>query len=371
MKVGFDYYPATTHAPGRGRYARELVRALVSLPPKDLQLRLLDLGRGERSIPTDTLGLPDKAEWLEHNVKRVPRRLVNWGDRFLGFGADGWVGGCNVFHHTSPAPLLVEHAIEILPVPELPPAESEASEVFGKSLDRIEHIVVFSNHLQQEIVRRYGWSTERVHVTQVGCDHWVRDLDVPPLPDDPPYLLVLGALREQRFPHRIRRSFERLRSQIDGLRLIFCGRPGDAAEQFLRDRRFSGARNDIEWIDRPNERHLPELVARASALVHLNTDEGTAVTVLEALRAGVPVVCSHLPALVEVLGNVAHYVGDEGKREDNTLDQGILAALKSSKDPRAREQRIALAAPFDWRRCATRTLELWKHVLETTPPRRR
>lgn len=369
MKIGYDYFPATTHAPGLGRYSRELVRAIASLKPADLELQLLDLGRGKRVFKGSTLGLPPAAAWIRHRERHLPRRLVSWVDRFLGFGADGWVGGCDVFHHTAPQPLLVEHAIEILPLPELPPEDSTAHEKLATRLKRIEHVVVFSEHYRSEVVRRFEWPEDRIHVTPVGCDHWVRELDSLPELAPQPTILVLGAMREDRFPHLIRRAFEVVLAKRPDCRLIFCGRPGDAAEQFLRDRRFSGARNSIEWIDEPDEDELPTLVAEASTLVHLSREEGTAVTVLEALRAGVPVVCSPLPAYQEVLGETALYASSEKKRHVE-LASLIETSLDSASDKDARAKRIALATPYDWANCARQTIEVWKKVLETTEPRR-
>ena len=71
-RVGLDLWPATTHAPGAGRYARELVRALARLtaPPR---LSLLDVGPGAR-IQASGLGLDRlPAGWtrLEAEVQRV------------------------------------------------------------------------------------------------------------------------------------------------------------------------------------------------------------------------------------------------------------------------------------------------------------
>lgn len=369
MKVGFDYFPATTHAPGLGRYARELVRAMAQLEPDDLKLELLDLGRGKRTIEDSALGLPSNEKWVRRRRKHVPRRLVNLVDRMLGFGADGWVGGCDVFHHSAPEPLLVEHAIEVLPIPELPLEDSPGHDRLAARLKRIEHIVVFSEHYRSEVIRRFEWPVDRIHVTPVGCDHWVRDQGASVELAEQPTILVLGALREDRYPHLIRRAFELVLAKQPECRLIFCGRPGDAAEQFLRDRRFSGARNSIEWIDQPKEAELPELVASASALVHLSREEGTPVTVLEGFRAGVPVVCSQLPAFEEVLGDKALYATHE-KKSHVKLAVAIEAALASANDPAARAERVALATPFSWEACARETLAVWLKIVETTPPRR-
>ena len=369
MKVGYDYFPAVTHAPGLGRYSRELVRALVALEPEDTDLQLLDLGRGERSIDGEALGLRADAKWVHRRRKHFPRRFVNWMDRFLGFGADGWVGGCDLFHHTAPEPLLVEHAIEILPLPDLPEEDSEAHVELKQRLERIEHVIVFSEHYRGEVMRRFEWPGDRIHVTPVGCDHWVREFDELPHPTQPPTIVVLGAMRESRFPHMIRKAFELLLVDRPDSKLVFCGRPGDAAEQFMRDRRFSGARNSIEWIDQPKEADLPGLVGRASTMVHLSRDEGTPVTVLEGLRAGVPVVCSPLPALQEVLGETALYF--EGKKRDaHKLTEALSQSIESAFDPKARAERIALATPFSWENCARQTLAVWRKIAEFGPGRR-
>ena len=365
MKVGFDYFPAVTHAPGRGRYARELVRAIAQIEPQELELRLLDLGRGKRTIEGSALGIPKDAEWIRRKRKNLPKRIVGWVDRFFGFGADGWVGGCDIFHHTAPEPLLVEHALEIFPLPELPLEDSEAHAQLALRLKRIEHVIVFSEHFRSEVIRRFGWPADRIHVTPVGCDHWVRDLDE--LPEPEPYVVVLGALNESRFPHLVRKGFEQALASRRELRLVFCGRPGDAAEQFMRDRRFSGARNAIDWIDIPDESELPELVAKASTLVHLSREEGTPVTVLEGLRAGVPVVCSPLPAFREALADSAIYFDGE---DPQTLSKALLSSIDSAQDREARAKRIALATPYSWDNCAQKTLAVWKRVLETTEPRR-
>ena len=47
-RVGIDYLQAVSHAPGVGRYAREMVRALVR-QANCPDLRLFEWGRGGRS----------------------------------------------------------------------------------------------------------------------------------------------------------------------------------------------------------------------------------------------------------------------------------------------------------------------------------
>ena len=69
-RIGLDYWPATTHAPGIGRYARELVRALVlpalqGTPPRE------EPPKGSRSV---VFGGSN-----EGTAVRVKRRLLPTG----------------------------------------------------------------------------------------------------------------------------------------------------------------------------------------------------------------------------------------------------------------------------------------------------
>ena len=54
MRVGIDYWTAPTHAPGVGRYVRELVRALARRPDAP-ELALLELGPGARGVPVEAV----------------------------------------------------------------------------------------------------------------------------------------------------------------------------------------------------------------------------------------------------------------------------------------------------------------------------
>ena len=74
-RIGLDYWPATTHAPGIGRYARELVRALVQRAEAPY-LCLFDAGPGPRTVPEDALGLPSgsqRVRRVDMNIHEVER----------------------------------------------------------------------------------------------------------------------------------------------------------------------------------------------------------------------------------------------------------------------------------------------------------
>jgi len=77
VRVGIDYLPAVTHAPGAGRYARELVRALLRLEDRP-EIALYEVGRAERTVEERALGLPADGRGLARLVSTRSRRLSEW-----------------------------------------------------------------------------------------------------------------------------------------------------------------------------------------------------------------------------------------------------------------------------------------------------
>ena len=101
--IGLDYTAGPGHAPGVGRYVRELVRALVRLegPP----LKLIEVGRAPVPMEGAPLGLEGLG--VVRNVQRsrwrIPRRALFAQERFgdpLGVLA---ARGCRLVHRVDPA----------------------------------------------------------------------------------------------------------------------------------------------------------------------------------------------------------------------------------------------------------------------------
>lgn len=89
---------------------------------------------------------------------------------------------------------------------------------------------------------------------------------------------------------------------------------------------------------------LPALVAEAAVLGFPSTKEGFGLAALEALAAGVPVVCRDLPVLREVFGSAVRYGGDVP-----TLTAALDAALRGAYDPAPGRD---LAASYTWEAAA-------------------
>ena len=365
--VALDYTAAAGHAPGVGRYVRELVRALVREPgPALARLRLVEVGRAPRPMAGAPLGLegPEVVRPVEHRRLRLPRRLLALGAR-LGVGPHRNLdGGCDLFHHAAPGPLagwLPSGArVRTAAVAELPALGGDAAEAFGEEARAAAGLLVFSEAAAIALSRDHGVDASRIHRVPVGTDHWERDLPEGLPRREPRDVLVLGSIRRSREPLAALRAFEALGEGAGSARLLFVGRPGDAAGELRAALRASPAAGRVLWIEAPEEARMPGAVAGSSVLLHLAHREATPVTPLEAARHGLGVVASPLPAFQEALGEHARYVD---ARDPAAVASALRDALEESADDAARARMRRVAAPYTWQACARAHLDAWETIL--------
>jgi glycosyltransferase involved in cell wall biosynthesis len=364
MKIGIDHHPARTHWPGVGRYSRELVRALVRLDDAP-EIALSDAGSAKRTIGEPALGLAPGPE-----VQRTPRSFSSgMGRRMfsaLKRSADGMVGGCDLFHRMLPDWPPVAKAREVIAVSELFEPGSERDRALAACLARADAIT-FSDATGAELVRRYGLAPERIHRTPVGCDHWLRDLPADrerwPARKDPPQVLVLGAVHPRRRPERVLRAIEVLRRERRPVHVLYVGPRTDRSDAFLReDLGSSVARDNVLWNPNAEEASLARIFATSAAMIHLTEGEETAVTPLEGVAFGLPVLASRIPAFAQDLDGAARLL-DPAEEEDPALLAGALKEALDADGPDARAARAAHAAEFTWRRCSEATLEVYRRVM--------
>jgi glycosyltransferase involved in cell wall biosynthesis len=364
VRIGIDYLPAVAHAPGVGRYARELVRALVRLDGRP-DLALFEVGRAERTVDERSLGLTIGDPRVRRLRRRLSRRALSWIP-FSIAAADRMLGGVDLFHHVLLESPRVDRARETLAVSELPAPGSRAEESLRTLLSRVDGVIVFSSDYQRELSARYAALPARVHRVSVGCEHWRRELgDFPPL-EQPPLVLVLGAQRSSRRHATILRAFELLLARGVEATLMLVGGAGNATAELKSRLAASNAQAHVVCMPSRRESEMPGLVARSSVLVQLEDDAGTPVTPLEAFAVGVPVVASRLRVFEEALGRAALYVdNDEVVRAPERLADAFERAIASAADPDARELRFAIARTFTWERNARETLEVWRRLVQS------
>jgi glycosyltransferase involved in cell wall biosynthesis len=224
-------------------------------------------------------------------------------------------------------------------------------------------VITISDFSKQEIVRHLGVAQAKVEVIYVGSTR----MTPPGLPasDGDPTVLFVGSLFNRRHIPELLAGFERVAAKHPSVRLVLVGdnrtRPYIDVDQLIAQ---SPARDRIGAQAYVGDAELASLYQQARAFVFLSEYEGFAMTPLEALGSGVPVMLLDTEVAREIYGPAATYV----ERPDPALiAEGLERALFDEEE---RTRTLSAAATqlerYSWRECAQRTLQVLLACARTT-----
>src|SRR5688572_15600111 len=217
-------------------------------------------------------------------------------------------------------------------------------------------VITISDFSKEEIVRHLGIRGPKVEVIYCG----VTSMSTPPQPlpsgGEIPVLFV-GSLFNRRHIPELIAGFEQVAARHPSARLDLVGdnrtRPYIDVDQLIAR---SSARDRIHARAYVADDQLAALYRSARAFVFLSDYEGFALTPLEALAAGIPIVLLATDVAREIYGPAATYVD----RPEPAL---IAGALERALFDDAERTRVLAAASaqierYSWRECAHRTLQV-------------
>ncbi len=221
------------------------------------------------------------------------------------------------------------------------------------SARRAAKIITVSDFSKREIVRHLGVGASKVEVIYSGATAWS---DAPDAAREP-LVLYVGSLFNRRHIAELIEGFSRLAPRYPDARLDIVGdnrtRPHLDVDGLIAG---SGSPDRIRARSYVADDELASLYRRASAFAFVSEYEGFAMTPLEALGAGVPVMLLDTEVAREIYGPAAIYVA----RPEPAL---IASALERLLHDAAERRRILEAAAvqlerYSWRECAQRTLQV-------------
>jgi glycosyltransferase involved in cell wall biosynthesis len=349
---------------GTGRYTRELTAALAENAPPDWTVSTVVARHAD---PTRAL-IPGV-----DGPRMLPlgrRALVAAWER----GMPLWPGGDSV-HATTPLappgprpgrPLVVTvHDTVPWTHPETltPRGVGWHQRAIGAAARRASALVVPTGAVSAELTR-YVQPQCRVHVVgegvsaalsdrpeQDGADAVARRLDLPPR-----FLLMVGTIEPRKGVEVLLDALTR----VDVPPLLLAGQPGwGGIDPMKVADRVGLDRARLRVLGRVSDVELAVVLHRAEALVLPSLAEGFGLPLLEAMAAGVPVVHSDVPALVEVAAGAGISVR---RKDPAALAYGLRTVLSEP------ERVAALVAAgrrraerFTWARAAA---EVWRIHLD-------
>jgi glycosyltransferase involved in cell wall biosynthesis len=370
MRIGFDGTPLLGPRTGIGWYTHELIDAVAALSPADDLIVFPISWRTARQLNLDP---PHRANVTVERKVAPARPLWAMWDR-LAFPPVEWLLDCDVFHATNfmappsrKVPTVVTvHDIGFVHRPgDVSPGVRRMARLLPDILRRAAAIIAVSRFTAAELTTWLPEVADRItvipnggHARPSGRDHG--------LPPGPPYALMLGTLEPRKNPALALDAFRVLRRRGVDLRLVLAGGGSHAVDvtAMLHDRGLGPS--DVIRTGYVDDAAVSALLGHARLLVFPSLYEGFGMPLLEAMRAGVPVVAARAGATPETLGDAGVLV------DPGDVDGFADAMERVASDETLRAQLIAAgrvqARKFSWSRAATACLDLYRSVVASGVP---
>ncbi len=206
-------------------------------------------------------------------------------------------------------------------------------------------IVATSSFIERQLLDLLDVPLNKVTVAQLG----VSDIFAEPQVcwTEKPYLLAVGSTTPNKNHEALMEVFKHFLERVPHS-LIIAGHAGELEPDHWGPR--------IMRVQRCPAAQLAALYQHCDAFIHPSLYEGSGVTVLEAMRAGAPVVTGRVGGIPEVAGNAPLYCNSESPA---SIIAAVRRALEFDDEERKRRAKYTAehAAQFTWEQCAWKTLQ--------------
>lgn len=247
--------------------------------------------------------------WFDLQIPRILRKYK--ADLFL--SPDGYLS-----LNTKIKQLAAIHDINFVHRPkDLPWLKSKYyNYFFPRFAHRARRIITVSHYSKEDIVRSFRVDDDKIDVVYNG----INSLYTPISENDKlrtkqkytngcDYFLFIGSLHPRKNICGLLRAYDAFRTSADHpVKLIITG--GEMFKTDDIDRTYEGMRHkeDVIFTGRITSEELQQVLGAALCLTFVPFFEGFGIPVIEAMSAGVPVICSNTTSLPEVGGNAVLYV---------------------------------------------------------------
>ena len=370
VRVCLDVSAAVHRRAGLGRYAHELIAALVDQGAHEYVSFYHQRGEAHLVPPIDRL--PRLTTSLDVRAWRLRTALAY----FAGAGMDAMFPGVDVFHATEHLLPRLRRVRSVFTLHDLifqfdPGSHKPLNIAFLKTmmprfLRAADAIIAVSECSQRDAVRIYDVPPDKIRVIYEGVDPRfkpISNLDSLAavrrkynLPDR--FILHVGTIEPRK---NLPTVFEALSAlSVDGCSLVVAGKKGWLVKPIFARVNELGLQDRVHFTGYVPDEDLPALLSAASVLVMPSRYEGFGLPVLEALACGTPVIVSNTSSLPEVGGDAALYAPPDDPAAWAELISRVLdgAVLRVAM----REKGLRQASKFRWDIAARQTAEVYTGV---------
>ena len=365
MKVGLNLMFLVDEAGGAGRYAHELVPALLETEP-GLSLTVFvnrdapaGLACAQWAVDVDWVRMPTRFSNRSHLVGQATalpviaaRRRLDVVHSLANGGPPLTIGARRV---VTLLDLIWLHQQEAWGTPTAVKTMAVLTRIAARTAHRI---ITISESARDDIVRSFGLDVGKVDVAPLGV-RVPEPLPAPTLEAGVPTVLCVAQKRPYKNLGTLIHAVAQLRDEQAVLVLPGAPTEHEADLRSLADR--LGVSDRVEFPAWVSDEELEGLYASATCFVLPSLIEGFGLPVLEAMARGVPVACSNRPALPEVVGDAAVLFDPTDQEAVTDAVRRLIkdAQLRDSLSARGHER----ARQFSWRRTAEKTLATYRRAI--------
>ncbi len=267
--------------------------------------------------------------WYQHSVKNILNRmqptLFLSPDGMLSLGAKCQqlpvIHDINFLHHPKDVPFW---------------ARNFYNHYFPKYAHEAARIATVSEYSKKDISNSYGIDPNKIDVVYNGINEIFK-----PIPQNEiqatrdkytqgkPYFVFVGSMHSRKNIPRLLKAFELFKKDSSSnLKLVLAGPffwGKDEIGNILDNMQF---KQDVIFTGRLNNDELNSVVAAAFCMTFVPYFEGFGIPLVEAMRCGVPIICSNVTSMPEVVGNAALLVNPHNESE---IKDAMILLWKNEK----------------------------------------
>lgn len=301
---------------GYGHYTAEVIRRIIAKHPNDEFLLLYD-----RPWDDDFFDQPNITRLLVTPAARHPLSFTYWYDvkataAVKRWKADVWFqpyGFCSI---TSRVPQVL--MIHDLAFKHYPAYISWYQRLYYRwftpaFIKKAQKLITVSNFSKEDIAKTYRVGDGKMVVIPGAARQgfvpleWEEKQAVKDgYADGREYFLFVGGIHPRKNLMTLLKAFSHFKKwQHSNMKLLVAGRMAWQYEDLLEKLKTYKYREDVLLLGYLPETQLQRVTAAAYALVYPSWFEGFGLPILEAMQAGVPVICSNTSSMPEVAGDAA------------------------------------------------------------------
>jgi glycosyltransferase involved in cell wall biosynthesis len=385
INTRFSAYP---YEEGYGRYTREIAGRMADLCPDDQFLFLYDQQPAWGNRPRETGGfgngspMPERpaqrfhGAHISHRVMGPPARhpllWKFWYDirvpaALRKAGADVFFSPDGICSLTASVPqVLVIHDLAYLHFPDALPGFQQRyyRSQTPRFIRKAARIITVSEFSRQDILRHYPQAQGKIEVVPNAAEDAFRTLDwhereavKEKFTGGMEYFIYTGSIHPRKNLLNLLKAFSAFKKrQKTGMKLVLAGRLAWQHEAFTEALSRYKYRNDVWLAGYQPEETFRQLLGAAYALVYPSLWEGFGMPLLEAMKSGVPVLCSNTSAMPETAADAALLF--DPLDPDDIGRQMTKIYIDETERARLIERGLERSSLYHWDRSAARIREI-------------